>query len=213
MKYWVLAVLLAHGVLACVVPENGMVIDSSLEFCSDIYYFSKGIIVSGTNIFVDCNSAVLKTWNGNNGILIEDSVNVTVSGCRIISFQTGIQVRNSSKVVLTDNHLIKNEVGTRFDLVSDSAVSNFDVSLRMPFELIESKNNAVSLLNKRVEGDFCADNFCNEQKNSMELFVQSKTAAPDLGSWLLEQITGKKTAQRLNSWVFAGFSTPVFVQQ
>jgi parallel beta-helix repeat protein len=213
MKYWVLAVLLAPSVLACVVPENGMVIDSSLEFCSDVYYSSKGIVISGTDIFVDCNSAVLKTWNGNNGILIENSVNVTVTGCRIISFQTGIHVRNSSKVILTDNHLIKNEVGTRFDLVSDSAVSNFDVSLRMPFELIESKNNAVSLLNKRVEGDFCADNFCNEQKNSMELFVQSKTVAPDLGGWLLEQIAGKKTAQRLHNWVFDGFSTPVFVQQ
>ena len=212
MKYWVLAVLLAPGVLACVVPQNGMIIDSSVEFCSDVYYFSKGIVVSGTDILVDCNSAVLKTWNGNNGILIENSMNVTVNGCRIISFQTGIQVRNSSRIFLTDNHLIKNEVGTRFDLVSDSAVMNFDVSLRMPFEFIESRNNAVSLLNKPVSGAFCADNFCNEQKSSIELFVESKTDEPDLNNWLLEQIAGKKTAKRLQDWVLSGLSKQVSVQ-
>ncbi len=213
MKYWVLAVLLAPSVLACVVPLDGMIIDGSVTFCSDVYYFNKGLVISGRNIAVDCNSAVFKSWNGNNGILIEDSSNVSVNGCRIISYQTAIQVRNSSQIFLTDNHLIKNEVGTRFDLVSDSAILNFDVSLRMPFELIESKNNAVSLLNKPVSGAFCDENFCNERRNVITLFVQPKTTVPEMHNWLLDQLTGRKSAQRLYDWVFGGISTPIFVQQ
>ncbi len=202
MKYWVLLVLLAPSVLACVVPRDGMKIDNSVSFCSDVYYFNKGIIISGRNIAVDCNSAVFKSWNGNNGILIENSMNVTVNDCRIISYQTGILVRNSAQVFLNDNHLIKNEVGTRFDLVSDSATLNYDVSLRMPFELIASKNNVVSLLNKPVDGVFCSENFCNEQRNAVVLFEQPKTTAPEMSNWLLDQLTGKKSAQKLYDWVF-----------
>jgi len=162
---------------------------------------------------VNCNSAILKSWNGNEGILIVHSNNVTVVGCRVLNYQTGIFVRNSTSVYLRDNHLIKNEVGTRFDLVSDSATLNHDVSLRMPFELIASRNNAVSLLNKRVSGNFCAENFCNERRNAVVLFVQPKTAEPEMSNWLLEQLTGKKSAQRLFDWVFGGLSTPEFVQR
>ena len=213
MKYWVLVVLLAPSVLACVVPQNGMRIDRSIEFCSDVYYFDKGLVISGNNIMVNCNSAILKSWNGNEGILIVHSNNVTVVGCRVLNYQTGIFVRNSTSVYLRDNHLIKNEVGTRFDLVSDSATLNHDVSLRMPFELIASRNNAVSLLNKRVSGSFCAENFCNERRNAVVLFVQPKTAEPEMSNWLLEQLTGKKSAQRLFDWVFGGLSTPEFVQR
>ena len=213
MRYLLLWVLLVPSALACVVPQNGMLIDYSLEFCSDVYYFNKGLIVSGEDIVVDCNSAVFKSWNGNIGVLIKDSSNVTVKGCRVLSYQTGIYVRNSSSVLLLDNHLIRNEVGMRFDLVSDSAALNHDVSLRMPFEIIASKNNVISLLNKPVDYQFCKDNFCNERRDAIYHFMKPETTPAQMHSLLLYQLSGKKSAQRLHDWVFGFFSTPKFVQR
>jgi len=201
---WLLFVLLAPTVLACVVPQNGMVIDYSVQFCSDVYYFNQGISISGDNILVDCDGAVLKSWTGGKGISIEHSSNITVTGCRLVSYDKGFYVRNSTKVFLEDNHLVKNQVGARFVVVSDSATFNHDVSLIQPFEILESDHNILSLSNKFVSGDFCSENFCNEHRNAVELFLQPKTTPVQMGDWLLEHL-GVKTAERLKNWVFGSF--------
>lgn len=210
MKTFLLLLVLVPGVFACVVPEDGMVVGSSLSFCSDVYYLDNGISIVGSNIKVDCDGAVLKSWNGGKGVSIEHSSNVTLSNCRIVSYNTGIYVRNSSQVFLEDNHLVRNQVGSRFVVVSGSATFNHDVSLKSAFEIFESENNVVSLTNKRVEGDFCVVNFCNGSRNAVSLFVQSKNDVPQFHSWFLDQLTGKKSAQKLHDWVFGGFSTQGF---
>jgi len=193
--------VLAPAVMACVVPQEGMLIEYSIQLCSDVYYFDSGIHISGENITVDCAGAVFKSWTGGRGISIEHSNNVTVTGCRIVNYDIGIYARNSTNLYLNDNHLLRNNVGTRFVVVSDSATFNHDVSLITPFEILESDHNILSLTNKVVEGIFCGENFCNENRNTIDSFVQPKTTPLQMNLWLLESLFGK-TAERLRSWVF-----------
>jgi parallel beta-helix repeat protein len=208
MKYLFIALLLVPVALACVVPQDGMLVDHSVQFCSDVYYFDKGISITGNDIELDCNGAVLKSWKGGKGISVEHSSNITVTNCRVVNYNTGFYVRNSTRVFLEDNHLVRNKVGTRFVVVSESATFNHDVSLQAAFEIFESEGNAISLTNRRVSGDFCQLNFCNERRNAVFLFAQPKTTVPELHNWLLDQLTGRKSVQRLYDWVF---STPEFV--
>lgn len=205
MKWVVVFLLLAPVVLGCVVPKDGMVIRESIQLCTDVYYLDKGIFISGNDVNLDCNGAVLKSWKGGKGISVEHASNITITKCRIVNYNTGFYVRNSTNVYLEDNHLVKNKIGTRFTVVKDSATFNHDVSLTVPFEILESENNVLSLTNKFVEGDFCGVNFCNEQRNAVSLFIQPKTTAPQMQNWLIDQLTGKKTTQKFYEWVFGDF--------
>lgn len=198
MKY-LLFLLLAPAVLACIVPQNGMKIDKSVDFCTDVFYLDKGIFISGDDIVINCNGAVLKSWSGGRGISIDDSKNITINGCRILNYNIGIFVENSTRVFLNDNHLVKNKVGARFVNVSDSATFNHDVSLQLPFEVFESVNNVFSLTNKVVNGKFCSSNFCNERRDAVFLFASPRATNEQMSAWLFG---GLKTAARLRSWVF-----------
>ncbi len=207
MKWVVVLILLAPAVLGCVVPRDGMAIAASVQLCTDVYYLDKGIVIVGSDVTLDCNGAVLKSWKGGKGISIEHVSNVTVTKCRVVNYNVGLYVRNATQVYLEDNHLVKNSIGTRFTVVKDSATFNHDVSLTAPFEILESQNNALSLTNKFVEGVFCAENFCNEQRSVISLFIQPKTTAPQLQNWLIDQLTGRKSAQKFYEYVFGDFST------
>lgn len=205
MKWVLLAILLAPVALGCVVPRDGMVIAGSVQLCTDVYYLDTGLIIVGSDVALDCNGAVLKSWNGGKGISIEHVSNVTVTKCRIVNYNVGLYVRNATQVYLEDNHLVKNSIGTRFTVVRDSATFNHDVSLTAPFEILESENNVLTLTNKFVEGSFCGNNFCNEQRNTVTLFVQPKTTPAQLENWLVDQLTGKKSLQKFYDYVFGDF--------
>ena len=201
MKY-LLFLLLAPAVLACVVPQDGMKIDKSVDFCTDVFYLDKGIVISGNNINVNCNGAVLKSWSGGRGISIDNSNNVTVDGCRVLNYNIGFFVRDSSRVFLNDNHLVKNLVGTRFVNVSESATFNQDVSLQSAFEVLDSSNNVLSLTNKVVYGKFCSNNFCNERRSAVFTFAAPRATKDEMSSWIFTKIG--KSAARLRSWAFEG---------
>ncbi|MBW2970130.1 hypothetical protein KY309_02525 [Candidatus Woesearchaeota archaeon] len=199
MKLWVFLLVMPVA-LACVSPGDGALFDSSVDLCTDVFYLDHGIFVSGSNIVVNCNGAVLKSWSGGRGITITDSANVTVIGCRLVNYDVGFFVENSSKVFLNDNHLVKNDVGVRLEGVSDSSTFNHDVSLSRPFEVFESSNNVLSLTNKVVSGGFCSLNFCNERRDAVFLFAAPESTVEEMVSWLFG-----KTAARLRSWVFSDF--------
>ncbi len=201
MKY-LLFLLLAPAVLACVVPQDGMKVDRSIDFCTDVFYLDKGIVVSGDNINVNCNGAVLKSWNGGRGISIEGSDNVTINGCRVLNYNLGFFVKDSSRVFLNDNHLVKNLVGARFVNVSESATFNHDVSLQSAFEVLDSYNNVISLTNKVVSGRFCSDNFCNERRSAVFTFAAPRATKDEMSSWIFDKVG--KSAARLRIWAFEG---------
>lgn len=202
---WILILLVVPSVLACVVPQEGMVVTSSVQFCSDVHFFDRGIRVTGRDIAVSCDGTVFKSWSGGKGISIEHAENVSVSGCRIVNYDIGLYVRNSSEVFLEDNHLVKNQVGTRLVVVRDSATFNHDVSLQVPFEVFESEHNALSLTNKPVEGLFCGENLCNERRNALEAFMKPQTPQPEMQSWLVVQLR-EKSRQTLLGWLLSGLT-------
>jgi len=149
---------------------------------------------------------VLKSWSGGTGFVIKNVENVTVSGCRLVSYDLAFDVENASRVLLEDNHLVRNKVGVRALDVRESATFNHDISLESPFDVIRSANNAFSLTNKYVDGVFCDKNFCNEQRNAIERFMIPATTLPQLKHWLVEHVTGKRE-EALRDWVFGFLKT------
>lgn len=202
MKYIVMLLVLMPGILACVVPSDGMQIRGNTQLCTDVYYLNKGISLSGKNFVLDCQGAVLKSWKSGKGISIENAQNVTVTGCRILHYYTGIYVGNSNNIYLLNNHLVQNKEGTRFLNVTGSAIYNNDVSLEKPVTIMKSENNVLTLTNRLVSGSFCEKNYCNVRKQVVDLAMQQKDDANAMRNWLSEQISGKKTKQRLYSWAF-----------
>ena len=152
------------------------------------------MLVSGNNITINCKGTVLKSWSGGTGIKIENSENVTVKSCRFVSYDTAFYARNSTRLLLVDNHLLGSKIGVKFVIVSESATYNHDVSLQEPFEMIESSRNILSLSNKKAEGRFCGENFCNEDKNTISLFILPKTTKEDFQKTIELSITGKSKA-------------------
>ncbi len=201
MKFVVMLVLFAPLVLACVVPEDGMVIDSSMQFCNDVYYFDRGISVNGDNVNIDCNHAVLKSWSGGTGVSVLHSSNVTILDCRIVNYDVGLYAFNSSKVFFNDNILVKNRIGSKFVNLSDSATFNHDVSLSVAFEISDSRNNVLSLTNKQLHGSYCSVNFCNQPRSTVSLFVAPKTPVSRMKTWLFDQLSGKNSD--FHSWFFS----------
>ena len=200
---WLIFLLLAPSVLACVVPQDGMLVDKSMQFCPNVYSASKGIRVTGRDITLDCNGAVLTSWAGGKGITVENSRNVIVKGCRLLNYQTAFYVRNATRVFLLDNHLVNTKIGARFVGVTQSATLNHDVSLTRPFEILESTGNVLSLVNKRVTGTFCKDNFCNQARSAVDQFMAHPTTNAQFQEWLGEKVTGKSEKQ-LKKIVFDG---------
>lgn len=196
--------ILTPVVFACIVPKDGMLIENSAQFCPEVYYLNKGMSVSGNNITIDCNGAVLKSWSGGKGFSIEHSNNVTIKDCRIVNYNTAFYARNSSRIFLLDNHLIKNQIGVGFVGVKDSATLNYDVSLKTPFEILESSNNILSLTNKKISG-VCQENYCNKARSVVEQFMVPPVSKQEFKSWLGEKLTGK-SEKRLKEIVILGLS-------
>src|SRR5690606_218588 len=119
--------LIIPAAFACVVPTNSMEITQSTALCSDVYYINNGIRITQSDIMLTCEGTVLKSWRGGRGIVLEHVNNVTIKGCRVMNYNIGILVSNASRVLLEDNHLIKNQIGVRLLDVSESATYNHDV--------------------------------------------------------------------------------------
>lgn len=204
-KIFFLLLLIVPGVFACIVPEDDLVVSESAEFCSDVYFLEGGIIIDASNITLDCAGAVLNSVSGKVGISVQNVENVTVKRCRIVHFDYGFLVWNSTRVLLEDNHLIRNNVGASFISSTASATLNHDVSLQRPFDVDKSSNNVFSLTNKRVDGSFCENNFCNSDMNSIERFMLPRTSPGKLKILLEEDIAGKSRT-KLKEWVFSFFN-------
>jgi len=198
---WLPMLFLIPVAFACVVPTEGMRINSSVKLCTDVYYLNKGLTIASNNVVLNCNGAVLKSWQGGKGITIENVANVSISDCRILNYWIGFSVRNSSKVLLTDNHLLRNTIGGRFVGVTSSATFNYDVSLEVPIEVERSSNNVFSLSNKPVSGSWCLENFCNQGRSAIATFMAPRTNPQQMRSWLKEKLTG---SERLRKIVFDG---------
>lgn len=197
--------MMVPAVAACLVPEDGMLLKQSEVLCADVFYLSKGLLITGENISLDCGGAVLKSWSGGTGIIIENSVNVSVKGCRLVNYDAGFKVTNSSLIHLDDNHLVRNKIGVRLEKVTGSATYNHDVSLRAAFEVLDSSNNVLSLTNKAVYGAYCGNNFCNEDRSAVEKHIEPRFSIYQLQEWFEKKVIGKSVSQ-LKSVLLTGLT-------
>lgn len=202
---WLLVVMMAPAVAACLVPQDGMIITQSEVVCADVFYIDKGLLIAGENISIVCDGSVLKSWSGGTGIIIENSVNVSVKGCRLVNYDAGFKVLNSSLINLDDNHLVRNKIGVRLEKVTGSATYNHDVSLRAAFEVLDSSNNVLSLTNKAVYGAYCKNNFCNEDRLAVEKHLEPRFSFGQLQEWFEKKVIGKSISQ-LKSVLLTGLA-------
>lgn len=150
----------------CIDALDGMQIKNDTVFCSDSYDVPNGIYIVEDNVTLDCGTAVLRgNMQEGTGITVEDSKNVMIMNCNIVTFHVGIYLKNSSFVTLEDNAMLKNRIGIRMlNSHENRILQHADKSTQTPLSLITSKFNRF-MINKPIDREYCIDNLCNEEKD------------------------------------------------
>jgi len=163
MRYVLLFVLVSSVVGACYAPSDGELINVSRVLCSDTFDAPNGILVSGNDFLVDCNTAVIRGVKGssNIGLAVKNARNVTIKDCNVVTFENGMLLENVSHSRIIGNNLLKNSVGIRLFDSFENVLDNNDKSLVKSVSAINARYNAVQLGNKGVEEGFCDVNACN----------------------------------------------------
>ncbi len=150
----------------CIDLIDGMTINESAVLCSDMYDLPGGITIAGENLVFDCNTAILRGIRGSSeiGITVENSKNITLQNCNIVTFNQGLLLINVSHSLIEKNAFLKNRIGVRmFEAYENILRDNNDKSLQLPISAISSKFNVVMLGNRNVDRSFCEVNSCNKE--------------------------------------------------
>lgn len=92
----------------CVVPTDGMIINSETVLCNGFYNIPNGLTIGSDRIILNCNGATLNdnTFDINHaGIRIFDKQNVVIENCTLKNFERGIDIEKSSFVNVFNNTL------------------------------------------------------------------------------------------------------------
>lgn len=161
----VLALVLVPVVMAaCVEPFDGMIVEKSVTFCSGTFDVPGSVTITGKDIVVDCNGAILRGIVGQSdvGVRIVDASNVTVRDCNILTFDQGVLLKNVTHSLIEENAVLKNRIGMRLiDAYENVIQDNADKSHQMPVSAVNSKFNVVMLGNRPIDHEFCEVNACN----------------------------------------------------
>ena len=142
--------------------DEGVYLNNT-DVCNKVYFLDNGIKIHGNDFIFDCHGAVIRgNYFQKSGVTLINSNNVTIQNCNILFYDVGINVQNSKNAQLKNNHLIKNNFGTKFFGSEDSFVYGADVSLKSPLKIAGSKNNYINYFNKVIETSLCSDNECNK---------------------------------------------------
>jgi len=99
----------------CLQPINAMNITEDVFFCPGTFNLANGININASNVVVTCNSTVLNGTGSNNGITVTGRGNITITGCTIFGYNSGISgttVQNSTFI----NNTILNTPGDGISL-------------------------------------------------------------------------------------------------
>lgn len=162
-------ILLAPAVLAasrtCTRVLDPPRVDHSLRLCSDNYYphnYPQGISIEADNIVFDCGTSVLHGNFKNAGIVLNSRKGVTLKNCQVANYDIGILIKNSQDITILNANLIRNHVGIKIIDSSGIVVErSYDISIRKPLQLINTKGNVFHYINKDLEGETCRLNQCN----------------------------------------------------
>lgn len=195
---------LLHPVLAisrtCTREIDPQRISQDTLLCADNYYphnYPNGINITADNIVLDCGTSVLHGAFKNAGIVLINRKNITIKNCQIANYEIGILIKNSKQITIINANLIRNNVGMKIIDSSSIIVENsFDISIKKPLQLINSKGNSFHFINKKMEGDYCRLNQCN---------TPTGLAAKEIES--VKANTPKKTLARnlkdaIRSWIY-----------
>ncbi len=78
----------------CVVPEDDMMIEQSMAFCTGTYSLPSGIDIAGAGVTVDCNNAVLVGNGKGTGIILREN-GIIVKDCILRAYDTAVDDRGS----------------------------------------------------------------------------------------------------------------------
>ncbi len=137
-------------------------IDQSTRLCADNYY-SAGISITADSIILDCGTGVLKGNFKNAGITIQGRKHITIKNCQIANYDVGILIKNSQDITILDASLLRNLIGIK--IIDSSGViveKSMDISITKPVQAINAAGNVFQFINKKLEGDLCRLNQCNQ---------------------------------------------------
>jgi len=83
---------------ACVEPSKGMQITSSQEFCTGFHSLEEPLTISGKDIIISCNNAILNGNGLNTGIQVLNSQSLTLRNCSFDNFHDAIIIDDNSSV-------------------------------------------------------------------------------------------------------------------
>ncbi|MBI4449027.1 hypothetical protein HY641_03310 [Candidatus Woesearchaeota archaeon] len=155
--------LLAFG-QGCAIPSDGMTISQSTTLCRGDYGLSKGVLIRGEGIVLDCSGASLKGPFVGSGILLTDSVGVQIKRCSLESWESGITVQNTVRSVVVDSTLKDNLAGITLVDAIDNRFLDIDITGDEFVKSLRSRLNAFSFIEKSVAGKaFCNGNACDRE--------------------------------------------------
>jgi polygalacturonase len=158
-------------------------IDQSMTLCADNYYphnYPQGLNITRDNIILDCMTSVLHGSFKNEGIVINNRKNVTITNCQVANYDIGIIIRRSSQITIINANFIHNNIGLKIIDSSGIVVENsYDISIKKPLQLINSKGNVFHYVNKNMQGEECRLNQCNTPTGfAAKEISYSKSQAP-----------------------------------
>ena len=137
---------------ACVTPENGLQLKDSVILCQGEYFLDDGITVTGNDIILDCNNAILMGEFLRKGITVKDSKNVLIKNCIIKQYDIGLYAQNS-EIRQENNNLNDNRVNYKeYNIEQEKSISPIKAQIiypdNTPFKIDKSNyENAVKDIN------------------------------------------------------------------
>jgi len=167
MFYLLIFLISTIATNACVDLTDGSLITQSMLLCSNTYDIPNGIFIKTSNIELDCDTAILRGFNGQGtGIRVENSDNVTIRNCHILTFDQGLLLKNVTNSLVEDNGFLKNRIGIRLlESYENTIRENNDKSHQLAVSAVSSKFNIVMLGNKNIDRAFCEVNACNRLRD------------------------------------------------
>ena len=146
------------------------------------------IILDGSDYVIQGNASWMGTAPrsndaGNNGIIIADRNNITITGLNIERFTTGVRISNSSHIAIVGN-LFNNET------------ANFDA----PIGIAITESSLVLIENNNFTNIHGSAIFCKGTNNTIRRNNLSNAAASVDGSVHLEGSSNTVSDNKIESW-------------
>jgi len=108
-----LVLILPFAYAECVVPTNKMVINESIQLCTDIYNLTDGIRIAKNNVELDCNGATLNGTHADDtiGIFAQEVANIKIINCKVTGYRSAIYLTRAEGSIVSDNYISGNAYG------------------------------------------------------------------------------------------------------